>query len=126
MRGHQMHGAAPAAPLSTGIADAIGTTVYVDPYSAQVLGTQTANTRFSAWSKKLHSQLLQGDGWRWMIELAASWLMVMLFTGIWLWWPRRLAAGLPARNANGRRWWSQWHAFIGGTLARKSVGEGKG
>jgi uncharacterized iron-regulated membrane protein len=126
MQTHRMHDASAAtatttaassAPLSPWIADAIGTSVYVDPYSAQVLGTQAANTRFSAWSKKLHSQLLQGDGWRWMIELAASWLMVMLLTGIWLWWPHRLADGLPQRNASGRRRWSQWHALLGVTLS---------
>tara|TARA_R110001599_G_scaffold64023_4_gene179553 strand:+ start:239307 stop:240680 length:1374 start_codon:yes stop_codon:yes gene_type:complete len=120
-QGHSTHGAmrntATAAPLSSWVADAIGTSVYVDPYSAQVLGIQTANTRFSAWSKKLHSQLLQGEGWRWMIELAASWLMVMLLTGIWLWWPRRLTDGVPERDAVGRRWWSQWHAFLGVTLS---------
>lgn len=117
MHGHSMHGAKPSAPLSSWAADAIGTTVYVDPYSAQVLGMQAANARFSAWSKKLHSQLLQGDGWRWMIELAASWLIVMLLTGIWLWWPRRLREGFPARDVEGRRWWAQWHAFLGVTLS---------
>lgn len=112
-----MSGAAPAAPLSPWVADAIGTSVYVDPYSARVLGMQLANERFSAWSKKLHSSLLQGDGWRWMIELAASWLMVMLLTGIWLWWPRKLADGMPQRDATGRRWWAQWHAFLGVALS---------
>lgn len=117
MSHHGAHGAAPAAPMSPWVADAIGTTVYVDPYSAQVLGTQIANERFSAWSKKLHSSLLQGEGWRWMIELAASWLMVMLLTGIWLWWPQRLADGLPQRETEGRRWWSQWHAFLGVALS---------
>ncbi|HEX2604285.1 MAG TPA: PepSY-associated TM helix domain-containing protein, partial [Oxalicibacterium sp.] len=120
MAGHKMHGAssvASSAPLSPWVADAIGTSVYVDPYSAQVLGTQAANARFSAWSKKLHSSLLQGEAWRWMIELAASWLMVMLLTGIWLWWPRRIADGLPKPGATGRRWWSQWHAFLGVALS---------
>ncbi|HWT71226.1 MAG TPA: PepSY-associated TM helix domain-containing protein, partial [Oxalicibacterium sp.] len=121
MEGHAMHGAMPSAPLSPWVADAIGTTVYVDPYSAQVLGTLAAKERFGAWSKKLHSSLLQGEGWRWMIELAASWLMVMLLTGIWLWWTRRLADSLPRRDASRRRWWSQWHAFFGVMLSLISV-----
>lgn len=103
MGAHAMHSMPPSAPVSPWLADAIGTTVYVDPYSAQILGTQIARERFGAWSKKLHSSLLQGEGWRWMIELAASWLMVMLLTGIWLWWPRRLAEGLPQRRTNDRR-----------------------
>jgi uncharacterized iron-regulated membrane protein len=117
MEGHAMHGALPSAALSPWVADAIGTTVYVDPYSAQVLGTQVAGERFGAWSKKLHSSLLQGESLRWMIELAASWLMVMLLTGICLWWPGRLADGVPQSGANGRRWWSQWHAFLGVMLS---------
>ncbi|HTH44216.1 MAG TPA: PepSY-associated TM helix domain-containing protein [Oxalicibacterium sp.] len=117
MHAHAMHGAQPTAPASPWLADAIGTTVYVDPYSARVLGTQAANVRFSAWSKKLHSSLLQGDGWRWMIELGASCLMVMLLTGIYLWWPRGAQSGLPQKGASGRTAWSQWHAFIGVALS---------
>jgi uncharacterized iron-regulated membrane protein len=96
-------------------------TVYVNPYTASVLGLQAGNERFGAWSKKLHSSLLQGDGWRWMIELAASWLMVMLLTGIYLWWPRDDRNGLPQKGAQGRRWWSQWHSFAGVALSLISL-----
>lgn len=49
--------------------------VYVNPYTAEVLGSLAQEDRFREWSRKLHSSLLQGDGWRWMIELAASWLI---------------------------------------------------
>ncbi len=90
--------------------------VYVNPYDARVLGTLASGERFGNWAKKLHSRLLQGDGWRWMIELAASWLMVMLVTGVLLWWPRGAQAGLPKRGARGRNGWRQWHAFLGVAL----------
>ncbi|MFD2272202.1 PepSY-associated TM helix domain-containing protein [Undibacterium arcticum] len=66
--------------------------------------------------KKLHSRLQQGDGWRWMIELAASWLMVMLVTGIALWWPRAHQKAWPQPGASGRNKWKQWHGFIGVVL----------
>jgi uncharacterized iron-regulated membrane protein len=69
--------------------------VYVNPYTAQVLGQHGEMDRFGMWSKRLHSSLLQGDGWRWLIELSASWLMVMLATGIYLWWPRGSKKALP-------------------------------
>lgn len=95
-------------------------TVYVDPYTNSVLGIQADNERFGAWSKKLHSTLLRGDGWRWMIELAASWLMVMLLTGVYLWWPRGSHNGLPQKNTQGRNAWSQWHSFIGVMLCALS------
>lgn len=98
-----------------------GTIVYVDPYTARVLGSQGEMERFSAWSKRLHSSLLQGDGWRWMIELSASWLMILLLTGIWLWWPRGGAGALPDGTARGRAAWKQWHGFIGVALCVMSL-----
>lgn len=97
------------------------TVVYVDPYRATVLGSLGYQERFSIWSRKLHSSLLQGENWRWMIELAASWMMVMLLTGIWLWWPRPGQAGLPQARAKGRALWKQWHAFLGVTLSLVSL-----
>ncbi|GAB3670568.1 hypothetical protein GCM10028813_53980 [Ramlibacter alkalitolerans] len=98
-----------------------GTIVYVDPYTAKVLGSQGEMERFGTWSKRLHSSLLQGDGWRWMIELSASWLMVMLLTGIWLWWPRGQARALPEGSARGRNAWKQWHGFLGVALSVMSL-----
>jgi uncharacterized iron-regulated membrane protein len=98
-----------------------GTVVYVNPYTAQVLGSHAEMERFSMWSKRLHSTLLQGDGWRWMIELSASWMLVMLLTGIWLWWPRGQARALPEADARGRTGWKQWHGFLGVALAVVSL-----
>ncbi|MDN2711604.1 PepSY-associated TM helix domain-containing protein [Janthinobacterium sp. SUN118] len=95
--------------------------VYVNPYDASVLGTLASSERFGNWAKKLHSRLLQGDGWRWMIELAASWLVVMLATGVVLWWPRGAQTGLPRKGATGRNGWRQWHAFLGVALGLVSV-----
>jgi uncharacterized iron-regulated membrane protein len=95
--------------------------VYINPYTNAVLGEMAAQERFSNWSKKLHSRLLQDDSWRWMIELAASWLMVMLLTGVWLWWPRNGAAFLPQSGVKGRAGWKQWHAFLGVALSLMSL-----
>lgn len=98
-----------------------GMIVYVNPYTAQVLGSHGEMDRFGTWSKRLHSSLLQGDGWRWMIELSASWLMVMLLTGVYLWWPRGQQAALPQANAKGRVAWKQWHGFVGVALSFMSL-----
>jgi uncharacterized iron-regulated membrane protein len=120
---HDHHGA-PAAAQPAPPAPAprkAGLTVFVNPYDGQVLGMQTEQDRFSTWSKNLHSSLLQGDGWRWMIELAASWLMVMLLTGVYLWWPRAGQAALPQRGKQGRAAWRQWHAFAGVALGVLSL-----
>jgi uncharacterized iron-regulated membrane protein len=95
--------------------------VYVNPYTAEVLGQLKESERFATWARKLHSSLLQGDGWRWMIELAASWTLVMLVTGVYLWWPRPGQSGLPQAGAKGRTAWRQWHAFLGVALGLISL-----
>ena len=115
--GHGGH-AAPATPSRPKFGlPAQAVVVYVNPYEARVLGSLASSERFGNWAKKLHSRLLQNDGWRWMIELAASWLMVMLVTGVILWWPCGAQSGLPKRGARGRNGWRQWHAFLGVALA---------
>jgi uncharacterized iron-regulated membrane protein len=94
--------------------------IYVDPRTATILGSLPNADRFNYWARKLHSTYLV-DGWRWVIELAASWVMVMLVTGIFLWWPREGQAGVPQASASGRVAWKQWHAFIGVCLSAISA-----
>lgn len=113
---HAHHGAAAASSPAAG-----PLAVFVDPYRARVLGTQAPGTRLSERARDLHSRLLQGERWRWMIELAASWLLVMLVTGAWLWWPRAGRTGLPRRGKTGRAAWRQWHAFAGIALGLLSL-----
>ncbi|WP_426114811.1 PepSY-associated TM helix domain-containing protein [Massilia sp. PWRC2] len=92
-------------------------TVYVNPYTSEVLGSLRSDARFGNWAKTLHSRLLQGDGWRWMIELAASAMMIMLVSGLLLWWPASLRQALPNRAVRGRLAWKQWHGVLGAALA---------
>jgi uncharacterized iron-regulated membrane protein len=114
--GAHHHGASAAA-----LQGATPLTVFVNPYDARVLGKQAPGDRFSEWARMLHSRLLQGEGWRWMIELAASWLFVMLLTGVVLWWPGLKQPILPRRGKTGRAAWRQWHAFGGVALGILSL-----
>lgn len=95
--------------------------VYVDPYTTQVLGSLAHAERFGNWAKRLHSRMLQTDAWRWMIELAASSMLVMLVTGVYLWWASAKSAWLPSGRARGRVWWKEWHAFMGVAMFFMSV-----
>ena len=119
---HAHHTATPA--VSSDVARIANPIVYLNPYTAEVLGVQAEMDRFRNWSEKLHSTALQGDNWRWIIELGASWLLVMLATGLYLWWPKSQAAGgqgvralVPRMNESGARAsriaWRDWHAVIG-------------
>jgi uncharacterized iron-regulated membrane protein len=87
-----------------------GRTVYIDPATARVVGSLGEMERFKTWAKKLHSSALQGDAWRWPIELAASWLLLMFATGIAMWWPQR---SLRVRPGRGRLTWRDLHTGVG-------------
>jgi uncharacterized iron-regulated membrane protein len=113
--------AAAAAVAARPAAELARRTVFVDPYSARVLGTQVDQDRFSEWARRLHSRLLQGESLRWMIELAASWMLVMLLTGVYLWWPQSNRPALPRAGLRGRQGWRQWHAFLGVALGVLSL-----
>jgi len=66
---------------------------------------------------RLHGQLLAGVVGSYLVEIAACWAIVMLLTGLYLWWPRGrkgLAGVLYPRLRGGRRlFWRDVHATAG-------------
>lgn len=70
-----------------------------------MLGSLDPETRIESVVKDIHGQLLLGPRGSWIVELAASWAIVMLITGIYLWWPdgRGLAGVLWPRTRHGPR-----------------------
>ncbi len=90
--------------------------VYVHPATLRVLKTVREEARFERVVFKLHGQLLLGNPGSVLVELAASWAIVMVVTGLYLWWPRqaRLAGTLYPRLRAGRRTvWRDLHAVAG-------------
>ncbi|KJV36976.1 PepSY-associated TM helix domain-containing protein [Luteibacter yeojuensis] len=90
--------------------------VFVDPSTAQVLHVVDENDRFMRVIFYLHGELLSGTPGSMLVELAASWTIVMLLTGLYLWWPRggRLRGVLvPRLGAGGRVFWRDLHAVTG-------------
>ena len=68
--------------------------VFVSPQGG-VLGSLNTNTRIVEVARRIHGELLLGTRGSWLVELAACWAIVMLITGLYLWWPRgRGAAGV--------------------------------
>lgn len=122
----------PPGAVSTASDPAPGTvTVYVDPASAVVTGHVVESQRPSEWLRNLHSSWRIGPAAAPVTELAASWVLVSLLTGLYLWWPRgrqawRRALRMPWRS-RGRGRWRQVHTLIGaGTFVLLLVMVGTG
>jgi len=68
--------------------------VFVSPQGS-VLGSLNSDTRIVEIARRIHGTLLMGSRGSWLVELAACWAIVMIITGLYLWWPRgRSAAGV--------------------------------
>jgi uncharacterized iron-regulated membrane protein len=90
--------------------------VFVNPSTAIVLGTVGENDRFMRVVFYLHGELLLGAKGSMLVELAASWTILMLLTGLYLWWPRHgrvLGTLLPRLNRGSRVFWRDIHAVTG-------------
>lgn len=87
---------------------------FVDPADGRVLGT----TRYGGIMqviRKLHSLQLVGFWASCLIEIAAGWAVILVGTGIYLWWPRGQAGGVVSvRGTPARRvFWRDLHAVTG-------------
>ena len=99
--------------------------VYVNPYTAAVQGDRNPSKSFTTLALDLHGTLLTsrifdeagtlGDR---VIELTASWAVVLVITGMYLWWPRgrrgfRDALRPRLRSRSSRTRWRDLHAVTG-------------
>jgi uncharacterized iron-regulated membrane protein len=98
--------------------DGLRDTVYVDPYRGTVLGTLwdggAAGSPAMYVVRKLHS--LDYVGWfgNRLIEAAAGWMVLLVATGTYLWWPRGSRLGtVRIKATRGRPWWRDLHAVTG-------------
>lgn len=113
----------PAAPNRSAEVDILGDdglrdTVYVDPHTGTVLGTLwdggAAGSPAMYVVRKLHS--LEYVGWfgNRLIEAAAGWMVLLVASGVYLWWPRGRKLGtVTIRASKGRPWWRDLHAVTG-------------
>ena len=90
--------------------------VYVDPTSARVLHQVPEDQRFSRQLFHLHGELLMGSTGSYLVELAACWTVLLLVTGLYLWWPRGTRLGgvlYPRLGQRGRLFWRDLHGVTG-------------
>ncbi len=91
--------------------------VYVDPATARVLGELPERGTLMWTVRQLHSLKYFGPVARGFMEMAAGWALVLVASGIYLWWPRGgkgpggvvAVRGRPAQ----RVFWRDLHAITG-------------
>lgn len=91
--------------------------VVIHPIDGHVIDESTESQRLMQVIKTLHGELLLGDGGSLVVELAACWAVVLVSSGLYLWWPRNtgaMAGVLYPRLRQGRGiLWRDLHAVTG-------------
>jgi uncharacterized iron-regulated membrane protein len=82
--------------------------VFVDPGDARVLGDFIYTHTLVGFADVAHGSLLIGDLGDAIVELAASWALVLVVTGLYLWWSRRRRP-----RAGSTRRWRRFHRLTG-------------
>lgn len=74
-----------------GIVDEAGEslTVFVNPYTGSILGTLQDRDRVMDRLADLHSELMAGTTGDRIVELVACWTIIMIVSGLYLWFPRK-------------------------------------
>src|SRR5471032_2278164 len=98
--------------------------VYLNPYTGEVLGRLSVENRLMKQIRNLHRGLMLGKTGEIAMELAGCWTLVMIGTGIALWWPKARQVGQAGgrfvprlSSSKGRAWWRELHAVGGAWLA---------
>ncbi|WP_452598037.1 PepSY-associated TM helix domain-containing protein [Pontimicrobium sp. MEBiC01747] len=91
--------------------------VYINPYKGEVSGKISPKDSKMHTVRKLHGELLLGKFGTKIIELIASWMVVLIITGIYVFWPNRkqgLKGFFTVRLKQGKRiLFRDLHAVLG-------------
>lgn len=94
--------------------------VFVDPYTGRVLDQVAADQEFSWVVKKIHSLEYFGTTLNHVIEAMGGFAIVLIISGIYLWWPRNRPGRVAMGGVAAIRWqpgrralWRDLHAVTG-------------
>lgn len=77
--------------------------VYVDPYTARVLGSREPGSDATGWLFELHTDLLNGEIGHNIVGIGGMFLILLGLSGLALWWP-----GKNWRRGFTMRWNTNW------------------
>ncbi len=95
-------------------ADGLVRPIFVDR-SGHVVGGLDASAWLPGITRSLHGGWPLGTAGSWLLELGDCWAIVMIATGLYLWWPRNVSwlRALWPRLTGGRRiFWRDLHACV--------------
>lgn len=104
-----------AVRLTVTLPDGDRRTAFVDPHDAQLTGVTPFGGVMET-VKQLHSLALVGDWANYVVEIVAGWALILVATGVFMWWPRGRGVGVvtvKARDAGRRPFWRDLHAVTG-------------
>lgn len=89
--------------------------VYVNPYDGKVLGALPDRGTVMWTIRTLHSLKYFGSYARMLVEIAAGWSVLLVATGVYLWWPRSQTGGVISIRGTPKRrvFWRDTHAVSG-------------
>lgn len=88
--------------------------VYVNPYDGRVLGTIADRGSVMWVVRELHSLAYFGPLANAVIEIVGGWSILLVGTGIYLWWPRGKGGVVRVRGRPKQRvFWRDLHAVVG-------------
>ncbi|MCV6587096.1 MAG: PepSY domain-containing protein [Marinibacterium sp.] len=89
--------------------------VALDPYTGAVIRIWDRRAGLYDLADNIHGSLLLGTTGDRLIEIAAGLSLVLVFTGLYMWWPRQnpIAAFVPNLRARGRALWKSLHVVTG-------------
>jgi len=91
-------------------------TVFINKYTGEVSGSFSSKNSWMYTVRKLHGELLGGNIGTKIIELIASWMVVLIVTGLYIWWPfsKGIQGVFTIRFKEGKRiLFRDLHAVVG-------------
>jgi len=104
-----------AARLTVDFEDGSRRTAFVDPHDARLIGVTPFGGVMET-IKGLHSLSVVGKWANYLVEIVAGWAVILVATGVFLWWPRKREAGvmtIRATDLKRRPFWRDLHAITG-------------